>query len=431
MTTADLYQLFLRFPIVSTDSRKCPTGSMFFALKGENFNGNKFALQALQNGASVAIVDEPACAIDERFVLVTDVLTALQDLARFHRSKLTIPVLGITGSNGKTTTKELCASVLNQKYKLHFTQGNLNNHIGVPLTILGIDTSVEFAIIEMGANHPGNIKELAEIALPDYAIITNVGKAHLEGFGSFEGVIKTEKELYDYIKLHHGKIFIDADNPYLKDMSVGIDQRVNYGKSPENTYIYGYLTAISPFVSFRWYDSQNNYVDVDTSLIGEYNLSNLLAAIAVGTYFGVSPLQCKNGIESYVPENNRSQYKKTLHNELILDAYNANPTSMEAALRNFSLIKTEKQKMLIVGDMFELGDEAINEHQKIADLMQELGFQKVFLVGKNFSSIQSPYQSFETGDLFVDFIQHQQVNNCYILIKGSRSMQMERAVDYL
>ncbi len=429
MKTSDLYQLYLQYPNVTTDSRSCLPKSMFFALKGDNFNGNQFAQKALENGASIVVVDEEAYVTDTRCVLVDNVLLALQDLARFHRRKLTIPVIGITGSNGKTSTKELCAAVLKQKYKVHFTQGNLNNHIGVPLTLLGITPSAEIAIIEMGANHPGDIKELVEISLPDYGLITNVGKAHLEGFGSFEGVIKTKKELYDYILQANGRIFIDGDNAYLEVMAQGLE-KIYYG-TDEKGYINGHIVSTNPFVAFEW--SQNNATPqrVQTNLIGEYNISNLLAAVCVGTYFGVTSAQCKEGIESYVSDNNRSQWQKTAKNELILDAYNANPTSMEAALRNFKNIETDKPKMVVIGDMFELGKDALLEHQKIVDLIQSLSFDSVYLVGKQFASTISSFTTFASGEELMPFLENKAIEGCYVLIKGSRSMKMERVVIYL
>jgi UDP-N-acetylmuramoyl-tripeptide--D-alanyl-D-alanine ligase len=429
MNIADLYELYLSHPNVTTDSRNCPNNSLFFALKGENFNGNQYATLAIQKGAAYAIVDEKQFAIDERYILVENVLLTLQDLARFHRQKLAIPVLGITGSNGKTTTKELCAAVLQQKYNLHYTKGNLNNHIGVPLTILGIQPSVEFAIIEMGANHPGDIKELVEIAQPNYGIITNVGRAHLEGFGSFEGVIKTKKELFDFIIQTNGKVFIDCDNPYLNTMAVGTEQ-VCYG-SKSDCYVTGKIKHASPFVSFEWTNNDSQAQVIQTSLIGEYNLSNLLAAVTVGSYFGVTPEQCKLGIESYVPENNRSQFVRTAKNELILDAYNANPTSMEAAIRNFKNITSHLSKMVILGDMFELGKEAKVEHQKIVDLLQELKFEQVLLVGELFAQTHSSYIRFQTGEQVISYLQEKDFQGFSILIKGSRSMKMERAVDFL
>lgn len=429
MNISDLYELYLAHPHITTDSRNCPSNSIFFALKGDNFNGNQYALQALEKGAAYAIIDEPLQIHDARCIVVDNVLLTLQDLARFHRKKLTIPVLGITGSNGKTTTKELCAAVLRQKYKVHYTKGNLNNHIGVPLTILGITPDVEFAIIEMGANHPGDIQELVEIALPNYGIITNVGRAHLEGFGSFEGVIKTKKELYDYILKANGKIFIDSDNSYLQEMALGTNQ-ISYGTNYEN-YVSGRIKQVSPFVSFEWTKNDDSTYFIQTALIGEYNLSNLLAAVAVGVYFGVSALQCKDGIEAYVPENNRSQYMKTSKNELILDAYNANPTSMEAAIRNFKNITTSLPKMLILGDMFELGKEAQNEHQKIVDLLALLQFDKVCLVGSLFSQTKSNFTTLTNGDELVAYLQEKDFQGLSILIKGSRSMKMERVVEFL
>ena len=429
MNIEELYSRFILSPTITIDSRVCPKNSIFFALKGESFNGNKFALSALERGSVLAVVDEPKYAVDDRFFLVDDCLTALQDLARFHRKNLGLPILAITGTNGKTTTKELCAAVLKQKYNLHYTHGNLNNHIGVPLTLLGMTDKTEFAIVEMGANHPGEIKTLVNIALPDYGLITNVGKAHLEGFGSFEGVMNTKKELYDFIKDKNGKIFIDGENPYLQGMSEGIE-KIIYGTN-ESFYVWGKIISASPFVSFVWQKGSSNQNTVSTRLIGEYNLSNLLSAVCVGSYFGVSEQAIKKGLEDYTPENNRSQLKKTEKNELILDSYNANPTSMDAALRNFNNIQTDKSKTVILGDMFELGNDAECEHQKIVDLLNKSAFQNVLLVGKNFSGVSSKFSVFQTTNELIDYlILNPVIDNC-ILIKGSRSMKMESVVDCL
>jgi len=328
MNINSIYALFLKHPLITTDSRNCLKGSLFFALKGASFNGNLFAKDAIQKGCSYAFVDEKEFADDENIFYVPDSLKALQQLAKKHRETLGIPVIGITGSNGKTTTKELIASVLQQKYRVLYTQGNLNNHIGVPLTLLKLTENDELAVIEMGANHQGEIKELVNIALPDYGLITNIGKAHLEGFGSFEGVIKTKGELYDFLREHRKKVFINQDNEILRSISARLD-KITYGTN--DTYcVKGEILNSEPFLSINW----NKHI-IHTNLIGGYNFENVLAAIAVGSYFGIPDDKIVKALEAYIPQNNRSQFKETGKNRLIIDAYNANPTSMKAALFNF------------------------------------------------------------------------------------------------
>ncbi|GAB6013056.1 UDP-N-acetylmuramoyl-tripeptide--D-alanyl-D-alanine ligase [Viscerimonas tarda] len=430
MSIEELYELFLKHPQVTTDSRNCPKGSLFFALKGASFNGNEYAAKAIEKGCSYAIVDEEKQADKAKnILLVEDVLKTLQSLANYHRKKFRIPVIGITGTNGKTTTKELVTAVLKQEYNVLSTKGNLNNHIGVPLTLLELTKEHEIAVIEMGANHIGEIKTLAGIADPDYGLITNIGTAHLEGFGSFGNIIKTKAELYDQIRTHKdGKIFIDHDNPVLNEIADGMT-KIEYGET-EGLFVVGKVVSGTPYLSFVWQFSQNPHV-VHTRLIGDYNLSNVLAAITVGKYFGVkSSLVCK-ALEEYTPTNNRSQLKETAKNHLIIDAYNANPTSMLAALTNFSNMQVD-HKALILGDMRELGENSLTEHQKITDLVKDKHFDKVFLIGENFCQTDNPYSCFPNSEEFSDYLlKNNPLTDSYVLIKGSRGIQLEKCIDYL
>ena len=382
---------------VSTDTRNLPAGCVFFALHGERFDGNKFAKQALEQGASLAVIDNPEYALPEGTLLVEDTLLALQDLARAWRRELGLPIIGITGTNGKTTTKELLATVLSTKYNLHYTQGNLNNQIGVPLTLLQITRAHEMAIVEMGASHPGDIKELVEIAEPNYGLITNVGRAHLEGFGSFEGVQQTKKELYDYLREHQGFIFRNTDNPYLAQMAGDLKT-------------VAYTTGTMPS---------------GTNLVGEYNAENVSAAICVGEYFGISREQALEAICQYVPTNNRSQAMQTANNHLIVDAYNANPTSMQAAINAF------KGDTYILGAMRELGEYSHLEHQNIVNMLAERKAENVFLVGEEYMQTTSPYPVFENVDGLHKYLQDNPLKDKNILLKGSRSTQMEKLLDIL
>ena len=382
---------------VSTDTRNLPAGCVFFGLHGANFDGNKFAKQALEQGASLAVIDNPEYALPEGTLLVEDTLLALQDLARAWRRELGLPIIGITGTNGKTTTKELLATVLSTKYNLHYTQGNLNNQIGVPLTLLQITRAHEMAIVEMGASHPGDIKELVDIAEPNCGLITNVGRAHLEGFGSFEGVQETKKELYDYLLDHQGFIFRNTDNPYLAKMA-GDLQTIPYttGKMPDGTH-----------------------------LVGEYNAENVSAAICVGEYFSISREQALEAIRQYVPTNNRSQKMQTANNQLIVDAYNANPTSMQAAINAF------KGDTYILGAMRELGEYSHLEHQNIVNMLAERKAKNVFLVGEEYLQTTSPYPVFENVEMLHKHLEEQPIKGKNILLKGSRSTQMEKLLDVL
>lgn len=432
MDITALYQIFLECTSVTTDSRNCPEGSLFIALKGDTFNGNAFAAKALETGSTYAVVDEAeyAPAGNTHYIVVDNCLRTLQQLANYHRRQLGTRIVGITGTNGKTTTKELIAAILLQKYNVLYTLGNLNNHIGVPLTLLRLKTEHELGIIEMGASHSGDIKELVEIAEPDYGIITNVGKAHLEGFGSFEGVIKTKGELYDYLRGHgESTIFIHHDNPYLKEIAGGLKQ-IPYG-SEDGLYISGHVTGNSPYLTFEWKaDKDGKIHEVQTQLIGEYNFPNALAAIAIGRFFGVEPQKTDAALKEYTPQNNRSQLKQTADNTLIIDAYNANPTSMLASLTNFRNM-TVDNKMLILGDMRELGKDGPEEHQKIVDFLTECGFEDVMLVGDQFAAAKHNFPTYPDARAAIEVLQKNKPHGKTILIKGSNGIKLNTVIDYL
>ena len=423
----ELYKRFLECGVVTTDSRNCPEGSMFIALKGETFNGNTFAAQALEQGCRYAVVDEKEYAGDNIF-LVDDCLKTLQQLANFHRRRLGTRIIGITGTNGKTTTKELISAVLKEKYNVLYTQGNFNNHIGVPLTLLRLTDKHDMAVIEMGANHPGEIKTLVHIAEPDYGIITNVGKAHLQGFGSFEGVIRTKGELYDFLREKgNSTIFIQNENPYLNGIAHDLNC-VRYGQT-EGLFVNGRMVSCSPFLAFEWTSAGQTH-QVQTHLIGSYNLDNALAAAAIGTYFGVDAAHVCHALEGYVPQNNRSQLVETAHNKLIVDAYNANPTSMMAALQNFRQIEASP-KMVVLGDMKELGPGSCAEHQKIVDFLDECKFDRVLLVGPEFGAATTRYEHFGDVEAVIKEVEAHRPEGFYILIKGSNSMKLSRLPEYL
>jgi len=429
METAKLYELFRQYPIVTTDSRNIPANSIFFALKGENFNGNKYAGDALAKGAAFAVIDEPEFAVDDRTILVDDVLTSIQKLARFHRDELKIPILAITGTNGKTTTKELIAAVLSEKFKINFTQGNLNNHIGVPLTILAMTPETEIGIIEMGANHIGEIKLLCDIANPDFGMVTNMGKAHLEGFGSFEGVIQTKSEMYGFIRQKGGKCFINADNPLLIKQAINLEQ-ITYGKS-DGCFLTGELatTGYSLVVKALF---PKGWLYLKSKLIGDYNFENLLAAACIGKYFAVDPLLIQKALEEYTPSNNRSQLIRKEKNTIIMDAYNANPTSMMMALTNFANIQND-QKCVILGDMLELGEVSDEEHQKIVDFIESQNFSEVYLVGPQFKKAiaGNKRKKFDNAELLSNYLKTQPIENKLILIKGSRGIHLEKILELL
>ena len=415
--------------LVSTDTRNLPTGCVFFALHGANFDGNKFAHQALEQGASLVVIDDPevykSCSplpiahrqspiahrpspiVNNRIILVEDTLLALQDLARAWRRELGLPIIGVTGTNGKTTTKELLAAVLSTKYHLHYTQGNLNNQIGVPLTLLQLTRAHEMAIVEMGASHPGDIKELVEIAEPNFGLITNVGRAHLEGFGSFEGVQRTKQELYDYLVAHQGTIFRNTDNPFLMQMH---EKALNSQLSTLNSQHVAYATGTMPS---------------GTHLVGEYNAENVSAALCVGEHFGVAREQGLEAIRQYVPTNNRSQQMQTANNRLVVDAYNANPTSMQAAISVF------KGDTFILGAMRELGDYTHLEHQNVVNMLAERKADLVYLVGKEYRLTTSPYPIFDTVEELHAYLEQHPLRDRYILLKGSRSTKMETLLPIL
>ena len=422
METSLLYKYFLECGKVTTDTRDCPEGSMFIALKGANFNGNSFASQAIANGCRYAVVDEAEYAndADGRILLVDDCLKALQELAAWHRRELGTKMIGITGTNGKTTTKELIAAVLKEKYNVLYTQGNLNNHIGVPLTLLKLTPEHEMAVVEMGANHPGEIKTLVNIACPDYGIITNVGKAHLEGFGSFEGVIRTKGELYDYLRANGGKIFIQNENPYLNSIAEGLEC-IRYG-AEEGLYVSGKVLSCSPFLAFSW-KSEGKAHEVQTHLIGSYNVDNVLAAVAIGRYFGVEDDAICHALSSYEPRNNRSQLVEAGGNRFVIDAYNANPTSMAAALENFRMIDAG-HKMVILGDMKELGEASLEEHQKVVDMLAHCGFDRVVLVGPEFGKTANAFECYTDADEVYSVLSAAMPEGYMILIKGSNSMKL-------
>ena len=438
MDIETLYSCFLQHPIITTDSRDVPADSMFFALKGDSFDGNQYAQAALDKGAAYAVVDDSSVQ-GEHIILVPDVLKALQQLAHYHRCQLGTTIVGITGTNGKTTTKELIAAVLQKKYNVLYTQGNFNNHIGVPKTLLQLTKEHDIAVVEMGANHPGEIKTLVEIVCPDYGLITNVGRAHLEGFGSFEGVIRTKGELYDFLRADAGTVFINNDNQYLKDISHDL-RLVKYGQTPANDLlVLGEFIDCNPTLHFRWKQQGSPFspMEVQTRLIGSYNLDNALAAACVGTIFAVPAEDISTALSEYTPSNNRSQLTKTADNQLIVDAYNANPTSMAAALDSFAHVKAER-KMVILGDMKELGEVSQAEHNSILNRLAELQLQQVWLVGSEFQKAlqANPVVSART---FADVEEVKALlatpdgkpRDYTILIKGSNSTKLIQLLDLL
>ena len=428
-----IYGCFKKSNGITTDTRQCKEGMMFVALRGENFDGNCYAAEALEKGCSYVVVDNSDYAdeANPKVILVEDSLRLLQQLARYHRRQLGTTIVGITGTNGKTTTKELVATVLRCRYNILYTQGNLNNHIGVPLTLLQMNETHEMAIVEMGANHPGDIKELVEIAEPDYGVITNVGMAHLQGFGSLEGVIRTKGELYDHIRQTETcTIFLNNDNAYLKDIA-GELTTVRYGQIEDKELtVYGELIACDPYLRFRWVINGEAW-DVSTQLIGSYNLDNALCAATIGTFFGVSPEEVSNALASYMPTNNRSQLTKTERNTLIVDAYNANPTSMRAALENFARMEVAP-KMVILGDMKELGEATADAHQEVVDYLIACQFDEVWLVGTAFAATQhGGVRVFVDAENVKEELQKIPVEKKYILVKGSNSMKLSSLVPYL
>lgn len=430
-----LYARYLMHPSISTDTRNIKKDSIFFALKGETFNGNKFAEQAITEGCALAVIDEEIYKKDERYILVADVLKTLQKLAKHHRAQLKVPIIAITGSNGKTTTKELVRAVLAKKYNVYATIGNLNNHIGVPLTLLSLNKEHQMAIVEMGANHIGEIAQLCDIAQPDFGIITNIGKAHLEGFGGPEGVIMAKKELYTFIQQHKGLLFINKDNGLLSDLSKGTNQ-ISYGTS-DFCNCTGKIIETQPFIQLQWKSSDDlKNIDespiVTTHLPGKYNFENILAAVCIASYFQVEADKINNALENYIPGNNRSQLIKKENNTILLDAYNANPSSMFAAIENFSELVAEN-KILILGDMLELGNQSNFEHQALMALLKNKGFSKIFLVGKYFSELENDINAmvFKNAEEIKQWISLNIIKNSTILIKGSRGIKLESLVEVL
>ncbi|MGB1247496.1 MAG: UDP-N-acetylmuramoyl-tripeptide--D-alanyl-D-alanine ligase [Chitinophagales bacterium] len=418
-----LYPHFLSSTGICTDTRKIEKGNLFFALKGGNFNGNKFAKKALDDGASFAIIDEIEYKEDDRFILVEEVLTALQQLATYHRDQLDIPIIAITGTNGKTTTKELLHAVLSTTFETYATAGNFNNHIGVPLSLLSIKKEHEIAIIEMGANHTKEIEAYCQWAKPTHGLITNIGSAHLEGFGSLEGVIKAKTELYQYLQENNGTVFYNVEDDLLTEKSESISSRKNYGFSNKADFSFT-IKKDFPCVSIKINDTV-----IQSNLFGSYNATNIATALAVSSFFDVKNENAKKGIENYFPANNRSQIIEREGQTIILDAYNANPTSMTAALHSFA--KMECKKAVFLGDMFELGDSSDKEHHAIADLTNTLIFDKIVLVGKAFESPAKKIDAihFETSEEAKFWYQTSNLENFAILIKGSRGMKMERIID--
>ena len=426
MDIKELYKHYQEHPVVTTDSRDCPAGSIFIALKGETFDGNQFAASALEKGCSMAVVcDAAVVGTDPRMVLVSDTLQTYKDLAREHRRQFDIPVIGITGTNGKTTTKELTRAVLAQRYNVMATEGNYNNDVGVPKTLLCLRPEHEIAIVEMGASHPGDIQTLAETAEPTCGLITNVGKAHLQGFGSFEGVVHTKGELYANLAKRSGSvIFVNADNPHLMGiLPEGIETVLYTQDASKEAQVCGEVVACDPFLRLRWREADGPWHAVTTHLIGSYNLDNVLAAVTVGLQFGVTTQQICAAIEGYVPSNNRSQLTETSHNHLIVDAYNANPTSMAAALDNFSLMQVSP-KMAILGEMRELGASSAEEHQRIVERLANCPFDIVWLVGSEFATIDCPYRKFANVEEVKAALAADCPQGYYILIKGSNGTKL-------
>ena len=426
MNIEELYHIYIQYPSVQTDTSKLKAGDLFFALKGPSFNGNEFASKAIQAGAAYAIIDEPAFAVAGKTILVEDVLTSLQQLARHHRQQFRIPFLAITGSNGKTTTKELIHAVLATSFSTYTTEGNLNNHIGVPLTLLKIRKDAQMAVIEMGANHQKEIEFYCSIALPTHGLITNCGKAHLEGFGGEEGVRKGKGELFDHLRANGGTALVMWDYEYLRQMSKGIQTVFTYGTA--NADITGQVAKAERYLLVNF--TKGFEGTISTSLVGDYNLPNVLAAVAAGKYFGVEDQKIRGAIEAYAPTNSRSQFLQKGSNKIILDAYNANPSSMKAAIENFARAEGDN-KILTLGAMAELGNESVQEHQNIIKEIGKYQWKDVLLVGGDFLRTDHPYKKFNSPIDAGAALKKEGTENAYLLIKGSRSMQMEKVLDYL
>jgi UDP-N-acetylmuramoyl-tripeptide--D-alanyl-D-alanine ligase len=421
MQVDELYNIFCKHPSIQTDTRKLKSGDLFFALKGPNYNGNEFANEALEKGASFVITDEKTSSSRDRLIHVENVLTALQQLSKFHRQQFSIPFVAITGSNGKTTTKELLHAVLSTSYLTYTTEGNLNNHIGIPLTILKIKPDAEIAVIEMGANHLKEIESYCQYALPTHGLITNIGKAHLEGFGGIENVKKGKGELFDYLKAHNGTVFVNTTDKAIEELSKNINNKVNYGSNDDSRII-----TSDPFLEINIDGIKN--INIKTNLVGAYNFINVLAAVCIGRFFKVPDEKIKSAIENYSPSNSRSQLIQKESNTIILDAYNANPGSMKAAIENFAAIKSDK-KILLLGSMMELGTESEKEHEAIIGLIDKYKWEDVVLVGSNFRNVKHNYINYDNALQVRDWLHRQHVQNAHILIKGSRSMQMEKVLE--
>lgn len=428
---AELHQIFTaQNGNISKDTRSIKKGAIYFALKGANFNGNQFTQKAFDAGAAYAVVDEKVEVtpqFSDKVITVDHVLQTLQNLARYHRKQFNIPIIGITGSNGKTTTKELVSTVLSQQYNIIATEGNLNNHIGVPLTLLKITNATDIAIIEMGANQPGDIHELVNVALPTHGLITNIGKAHLEGFGGFEGVLQTKRALYDFIMEQEGTVFYNDSEKTLVDILKDYGDKISYGVAPTSD-VYGTITKATPTLSFQW-SKEGQIYSVDTHLFGNYNFFNIMAALSIGNHFKCTPEQMNQAIATYIPKNNRSQVEKTAYNTVIWDAYNANPTSMSNAVKSLSEAD-DTNKLAILGDMKEVGVTSTEEHQNIVALLEKLNIEAM-LVGEEFSNVQSEFQHFKDTSALVSYIQANPIQNRQILVKGSRSIQLEKLNGYI
>jgi len=425
MTIEELYRVFLSHPGVQTDTRKLKKGDLFFALKGDNFNGNQFAAAAIEAGAAYAVIDDPSFAMEGKTILVENVLTSLQQLAKFHRSRFDIPVIAITGSNGKTTTKELVHAVLSRRWHTYTTEGNLNNHIGIPLTLLKIRPDAEIAVVEMGANHQKEIESYCTYTLPTHGIITNCGKAHLEGFGGVEGIRKGKGELFDYLRTRFGTAFIMRDYDYLRTMSNGLGQVISYGTADADYT--GIVESSEPFLRVQMTGGPVTG-SIHTQLVGDYNLPNVLVAVAVGHHFRVDPKDIISAIETYSPSNSRSQLVQKGSNTIILDAYNANPSSMKLAVDNFARLHADN-KVLVLGAMAELGDESLAEHTALVEQITQHNWKAVLLVGGDFNRIKHPYHAFQDAAAAKQWLKEQQFEHAHWLVKGSRSMKMETILD--
>ena len=432
METGQLYELYLKHPVISTDTRKITPDSLFFALKGDKFDANSFAEKAIEAGAAYAIIDDAKYRLSGQYLLVEDVLSKLQDLARYHRKQLQIPVIGLTGSNGKTTTKELINAILSQRFNTFATAGNLNNHIGVPLSILSINASHQMAVIEMGANHQKEIGMLCTISQPSHGLITNIGRAHLEGFGGTEGIKIGKGELYDYLKLTNGITFIDTDSEVLGQMSLArqLANTIKYGTTGIDNMVTGKLVNNTPYVSLQWWSAVDKKNLVESQLTGAYNLNNMLAAICIGHYFKLNDTEINKGLNDYTPSNNRSQIMQTDSNTLICDYYNANPSSMVVAIENINTM-TAKEKVLILGDMFELGEESAEEHKAIVQKAIAAPVNKRIFIGKAFYEFKQGFSAdfFETTDEAIKALKAKPIKHATVLIKGSRGMALERLVE--